>query len=62
VCPDANDTFGLTTADVSATAAKYQSGQSLATVGEHVGVAADTVGKAQRRAGVVLRPRRGWKY
>jgi DNA-directed RNA polymerase specialized sigma24 family protein len=38
----------------------YLAGQSLAKLGNHFGVATDTVALALRRAGVTLRPRRGW--
>jgi DNA-directed RNA polymerase specialized sigma24 family protein len=38
----------------------YLSGQSLAKLSDHFGVATDTVALALRRAGVTLRPRRGW--
>jgi DNA-directed RNA polymerase specialized sigma24 family protein len=38
----------------------YLDGQSLARLSEHFGVATDTVSLALRRAGVTLRPRRGW--
>lgn len=38
----------------------YQAGQSLAKLSKHFGVATDTVALALRRAGVTLRPRRGW--
>ena len=39
----------------------YLAGQSLAKLSKHFGVATDTVALALRRAGVTLRPRRGWK-
>ena len=39
----------------------YLEGQSLAKLAMHFGVATDTVALALRRAGVTLRPRRGWK-
>jgi DNA-directed RNA polymerase specialized sigma24 family protein len=38
----------------------YLAGESLAKLSEHFGVATDTVALALRRAGVTLRPRRGW--
>jgi DNA-directed RNA polymerase specialized sigma24 family protein len=38
----------------------YTEGQSLLTLARHFGVATDTVALALRRAGVTLRPRRGW--
>lgn len=38
----------------------YVSGQSLAKLSKRFGVATDTVAVALRRAGVTLRPRRGW--
>jgi DNA-directed RNA polymerase specialized sigma24 family protein len=38
----------------------YLAGQSLAKLSQHFGVATDTVALALRRAGVTLRPRRGW--
>jgi len=40
----------------------YLAGPSLAKLTKHFGVATDTVALALRRAGVTLRPRRGWKY
>jgi DNA-directed RNA polymerase specialized sigma24 family protein len=40
----------------------YAEGQSLAKLSTHLGVATDTVANALRRAGVNLRPRRGWNY
>jgi DNA-directed RNA polymerase specialized sigma24 family protein len=40
----------------------YLAGQSLAKLSAHFGVATDTVAAALRRAGVTLRPRRGWRY
>ena len=38
----------------------YTEGQSLLTLATHFGVATDTVALALLRAGVTLRPRRGW--
>jgi hypothetical protein len=38
----------------------YQTGQSLAKLSKHFGVATDTVALALRKAGVTLRLRRGW--
>jgi DNA-directed RNA polymerase specialized sigma24 family protein len=38
----------------------YQAGQSLAKLSTHFGVATDTVALALRRAGLTLRPRKGW--
>jgi hypothetical protein len=38
----------------------YTEGQSLLHLPTHFGVATDTVALALRRAGVTLRPRRGW--
>jgi len=38
----------------------YTEGQSLLKLAAHFGVATDTVALALRRAGVTLRPRRGW--
>ena len=38
----------------------YTEGQSLLKLANHFGVATDTVAHALRRAGVILRPRRGW--
>jgi hypothetical protein len=38
----------------------YSEGQSLLKLASHFGVATDTVALALRRAGVTLRPRRGW--
>ena len=38
----------------------YQAGQSLAKLSDHFGVATDTVAAALRKAGITLRPRRGW--
>jgi transposase-like protein len=40
----------------------YESGSSLARVAEHFGVDAETVRQAFRKAGISLRPRRGWHY
>jgi DNA-directed RNA polymerase specialized sigma24 family protein len=48
-------------ADPSEEAARlYLAGQSFAKLAKHFGVATDTVALALRRAGVALRPRRGW--
>jgi hypothetical protein len=38
----------------------YAEGESLLKLATHFGVATDTVALALRRAGVTLRPRRGW--
>jgi len=38
----------------------YLAGQSLAKLSDHFGVATDTVALALHRAGITLRPRRGW--
>jgi IS30 family transposase len=40
----------------------YQSGMSVASIGKELGVAGDTVHKALTKAGVKLRPRRGWGH
>jgi DNA-binding transcriptional regulator PaaX len=42
--------------------AAYQSGKSLAAVGAELGVSMTTVRVAFNKAGVLLRPRPGWKY
>lgn len=52
----------LTFDDVNRAAALYRAGMSLATVGSHLGVDADTVRRALQRAGEPIRPRRGWNY
>jgi DNA-directed RNA polymerase specialized sigma24 family protein len=40
----------------------YTEGQSLLKLADQFGVASETVALALRRAGDMLRPRRGWKY
>jgi AraC-like DNA-binding protein len=40
----------------------YESGSSLTRVAEHFGVDGETVRQAFRKAGISLRPRRGWHY
>jgi DNA invertase Pin-like site-specific DNA recombinase len=40
----------------------YAAGSSLARVAEHFGVDSETVRRAFKDAGIVLRPRRGWQY
>ena len=50
----------LTDDDVRKAAALYEAGNSLVTVGEHFDVNARTVRSAFDRAGVAVRPRRGW--
>ena len=40
----------------------YQSGLSVISIAKELGVAGDTVHKALTKAGVKLRPRRGWEY
>ena len=40
----------------------YQDGESVVSIGKELGVAGETVRKAFIRAGVKLRPRRGWEY
>jgi IS30 family transposase len=40
----------------------YQSGMSVSSIGKELGVAGNTVHQALTKAGVKLRPRRGWKY
>lgn len=46
--------------DLSAAAAHYASGASLASVAARFGVDPSTVANRFRRAGVAIRPRRGW--
>jgi transposase-like protein len=50
----------LSPAAVAESAAMNQSGRSLLAIGRHLGVAQGTVALALRKAGVSLRPRRGW--
>lgn len=40
----------------------YQSGMPVISIAKELGVAGDTVHKALTKAGVKLRPRRGWEY
>ena len=40
----------------------YQDGMSVISISKELGVAGDTVHKALTKAGVKLRPRRGWQY
>jgi hypothetical protein len=49
----------LTSEEVGEATRLYQSGKSLLKVGDHFGVAADTVALALMKAGVVIRKRRG---
>lgn len=51
----------LRAAEVEEARRLYQSGYSLARVGEHLGVAAHTVTLALRKAGVEIRKRRGYE-
>ncbi len=40
--------------------ARYERGESIATIGEAVGVSPTTIRNRLRKAGTTLRPRRGW--
>jgi len=40
----------------------YQNGSSLASIGSELGVSLGTVWGGLRKAGIKLRPRRGWRY
>jgi len=42
--------------------ARYERGDSIATIGEAAGVSPTTIRNRLRKAGVELRPRRGWTY
>lgn len=50
----------FTNEDVDKAARRYRAGESLATVGIAFNVDAATVRRALHRAGVTIRPRRGW--
>ena len=52
----------MTDAQVTEAAARYRDGHSLATVADEFNVDARTLGREFRRAGVPIRPRRGWTY
>jgi hypothetical protein len=41
---------------------EYQAGRPIIAIANDLGVAGDTVRESLERAGVKLRPRRGWKY
>ncbi|WP_178138760.1 hypothetical protein [Ferrithrix thermotolerans] len=47
--------------DVARAAALYSSGRSLKATGSHFGVDAETIRREFKKAGVAIRPRRGWK-
>lgn len=49
-------------AALTAAAASYVSGESLAAVAARFGVDPSTVANRFRRAGIAIRPRRGWIY
>ena len=50
----------LSNEDVHEAAILYRDGLSLKAIGRRFLVAPDTIGKALRRVGVKIRPRRGW--
>lgn len=50
----------LTNEDVEEAVRRYGAGESLATVGIALNVDAATVRRELHRAGVTIRPRRGW--
>jgi len=51
---------GAVTKNINEATRLYEAGWSLAQVGAHLGVNAETTRRALRAAGVTLRPRRGW--
>ena len=51
----------LTNDDVARAAALYSGGQSLKATGSLFGVDAETIRREFKKAGVAIRPRRGWK-
>lgn len=51
---------GLASELLSQTIARYRAGSSLATIGAEMSVNPATVALALRKAGIPLRPRRGW--
>jgi transposase-like protein len=52
----------MTDALVAEAAAKYRDGRSIATVADEFNVDSRTLGREFRKAGVPIRPRRGWAY
>jgi hypothetical protein len=52
----------MTDAMVANAAAMYRDGHSLATVADGFQVDTRTLGREFRKAGVPIRPRRGWKW
>jgi hypothetical protein len=48
--------------DVKKLAARYEGGESIATIGASLGVSPATVRARLISAGIQLRPRRGWPY
>jgi hypothetical protein len=52
----------MTDAMVTEAAAMYREGRSLATVATNFQVDTRTLGREFRKAGVPIRPRRGWTY
>lgn len=53
---------GLSPTDLETAVQLYESGLSLKAVGEHFGISSDATRNAFVRAGVAMRPRRGWNY
>ena len=52
----------MTDAQVAEAAVRYLNGYSLTTVAEEFTVHARTLAREFRKAGVAIRPRRGWRY
>ena len=52
----------MTDVQVAEAAARYRDGQSLATVADKFKVDTRTLSREFRKAGVPIRPRRGWTY
>ncbi len=52
----------MTDALVAEAAARYRDGHSLATVAGEFNVDTRTLGREFRKAGIPIRPRRGWLY
>lgn len=50
----------LTDDDIAQAAALYSSGRSLKATGSHFGVDPETIRREFKKAGVLIRPRRGW--
>jgi hypothetical protein len=61
VVPRRRSSPKLSDGDVHQAAVLYCDGLSLKVIGVRFLVAPDTIGKALRRMGVKIRPRRGWK-